>query len=237
MNDKPKSYIIEAVILALALLGTGFFVSSSLVTIKDRDRSVAVRGLAEREVKADFVIWPIQFKEMSNDLSALHSASQEKADVLVKFLMDNGITKDEISFTSPSVVDFETEMYRERKMPYRYCLSTVVTVASSKVDVVRDLMGKQIELVKQGFVFVHDDYRNQTVFSFNGLNEIKPAMIEEATRNARMAGEKFANDSKSKLGKIKSAGQGLFTITDRDLNSPHIKDVRVVTNVEYFLED
>lgn len=235
--NKPKTFIVESVIIAVAILGFAILVSNALLEFKDRDRSVSVRGLAEREVMADFVIWPIQFKEMNNDLSALHAASQEKTNILVKFLTDNGISKDEISFTSPSVVDFETEMYRERKMPYRYCLSTVVTVASSKVDVVRNLMGKQIELVKQGIVFAHDDFRNQTVFSFNGLNEIKPAMIEEATRNARLAGEKFANDSESKLGKIKSAGQGLFTITDRDQNSPHIKNIRVVTSLEYFLED
>lgn len=235
--NKPKTFIVESVIMAVAILGFAILVSNALLEFKDRDRSVSVRGLAEREVMADFVIWPIQFKEMNNDLSALHAASQEKTNILVKFLTDNGISKDEISFTSPSVVDFETEMYRERKMPYRYCLSTVVTVASSKVDVVRNLMGKQIELVKQGIVFAHDDFRNQTVFSFNGLNEIKPAMIEEATRNARLAGEKFANDSESKLGKIKSAGQGLFTITDRDQNSPHIKNIRVVTSLEYFLED
>ena len=235
--NKPKTFIVESVIMAVAILGFAILVSNALLEFKDRDRSVSVRGLAEREVMADFVIWPIQFKEMNNDLSALHAASQEKTNILVKFLTDNGISKDEISFTSPSVVDFETEMYRERKMPYRYSLSTVVTVASSKVDVVRNLMGKQIELVKQGIVFAHDDFRNQTVFSFNGLNEIKPAMIEEATRNARLAGEKFANDSESKLGKIKSAGQGLFTITDRDQNSPHIKNIRVVTSLEYFLED
>lgn len=235
--NKPKTFIVESVIMAVAILGFAILVSNALLEFKDRDRSVSVRGLAEREVMADFVIWPIQFKEMNNDLSALHAASQEKTNILVKFLTVNGISKDEISFTSPSVVDFETEMYRERKMPYRYCLSTVVTVASSKVDVVRNLMGKQIELVKQGIVFAHDDFRNQTVFSFNGLNEIKPAMIEEATRNARLAGEKFANDSESKLGKIKSAGQGLFTITDRDQNSPHIKNIRVVTSLEYFLED
>lgn len=237
MIDKPKSFVVEAIILAVAILGFGFFISSSLIEIKDRDRSVAVRGLAEREVKADFVIWPIEFKDMGNDLSTLYATTQEKTNTLVKFLEDNGIKKEEISFSSPTIVDFESELYRERKIPYRYSQSTVVTVASSKVDVVRDLMGKQVELLKQGIAFVENDYRNPTVFSFNGLNEIKPAMIEEATRNARLAGEKFASDSDSKLGKIKSAGQGLFSITDRDQNSPHIKNVRVVTNVEYFLED
>ena len=73
-------------------------------------------------------------------------------------------------------------------------------------------------------------------FKFEGLNEIKPGMIEEATKNAREVGEKFAKDSGSRLGKIKTANQGTFSITDRDSNTPEIKKVRVVTSVTYYLK-
>ena len=69
------------------------------------------------------------------------------------------------------------------------------------------------------------------------MNSIKPQMIEEATKNARAAAEKFAKDSESKLGKIKTANQGLFTIENVDEYTPNVKHVRVVTNVTYFLED
>jgi hypothetical protein len=98
-------------------------------------------------------------------------------------------------------------------------------------------MEKQGELLKHGIAFSGSDYQYRTIYSFNGLNEIKPAMIDEATKNARTAAEKFAKDSDSKLGKIKTATQGVFSIENRDENTPYIKKVRVVTNVQYFLED
>ena len=81
------------------------------------------------------------------------------------------------------------------------------------------------------------DYSWRTSFQFTGLNTVKPAMIEEATKNARASAEKFAQDSGSILGKIRRANQGQFSITDRDSNTPYIKSVRVVTTVEYFLKD
>ena len=105
------------------------------------------------------------------------------------------------------------------------------------MDLVRDLMTRQVELLRKGVAITGCDYRYNAEFSFNGLNSIKPEMIEEATKNAREAAEKFAMDSDSKLGKIKNASQGLFSIYDRDSNTPYIKKVRVVTSVNYFLED
>ena len=86
-------------------------------------------------------------------------------------------------------------------------------------------------------LFRSNAWDHQTEYSFNGLNDIKPAMIEEATVNAREAAEKFAKDSNSKLGKIRQASQGQFSISDRDINTPYIKNVRVVTNVVYYLND
>ena len=112
----------------------------------------------------------------------------------------------------------------------------MVTVASKKVDLVSSLILQQAELLKKGIALTSDDYRYQTVYSFNGLNDIKPAMIEKATKNAREAAVKFAEDSGSKLGKIRTADQGTFSITDRDSNTPSIKIVRVVTRIDYYLE-
>ena len=191
----------EALVLAIAILGLGAFLYCAMMHTKDRDRVVAVKGLSEREVKADFVIWPIVYKEVGNDLSAIHDAVQTKNATLAKFLQDNGIEKSEITWSAPEIED------------------------------------AQGELLKQGIAFSGDDYRYRKIYSFNGLNEIKPAMIDEANKNARAAAQKFAMDSESKLGKIKTATQGQFSISDRDENTPFIKNVRVVTNVQYFLED
>lgn len=227
----------EAVVLAIAILGLGAFLYCAMMHTKDRDRVVSVKGLSEREVKADFVIWPIVYKEVGNDLAVIHDAIQSKNATLTKFLRDNGVENSEISWSAPEIEDAQGERYGDNRRQFRYVATVVATVASKNVDRVRDIMGKQGELLKQGIAFNGDDYRYRKIYTFNGLNEIKPAMIDEANKNARAAGQKFAADSDSKLGKIKTATQGQFSISDRDENTPYIKNVRVVTSVQYFLED
>lgn len=231
------SKIKESIILGLAILGLGAFLYSAIIGVKDRERVINVRGLAEREVKADYVIWPIVYKEVGNDLVALYETVQGKTETLEKFLLENGIAKEEIEKASPDITDAESELYSNDKRPNRFVATVVMTVASKDVDKVRALMGKQGELLKNGIAFSEGDYRYRKVYSFNGLNSIKPEMIDEANKNARIAAEKFAADSKSELGKIKTATQGQFSIEDRDENTPYIKKIRVVTNVQYFLED
>ena len=232
-----QSRVKEAIILAVAVLCLGAFFYRAQIDVKDRDRVVFVRGLAEREVSADFVIWPIVYKEVGNDLAELSATLQSKSQILEKFLLENGVKKEDITYSTPAIVDADGELYSGGKHTYRYVATVVATVATNNVELVRKVMEKQGELLKNGIAFSGSDYQYRIVYSFNGLNEIKPAMIDEATKNARSAAEKFAKDSDSKLGKIKTATQGVFSIEDRDENTPYIKKVRVVTNVQYFLED
>ena len=232
-----QSRVKEAIILAVAVLCLGAFFYRAQIDVKDRDRVVFVRGLAEREVSADFVIWPIVYKEVGNDLAELSATLQSKSQILEKFLLENGVKKEDITYSTPAIVDADGELYSGGKHTYRYVATVVATVATNNVELVRKVMEKQGELLKNGIAFSGSDYQYRTVYSFNGLNKIKPAMIDEATKNARSAAEKFAKDSDSKLGKIKTATQGVFSIEDRDENTPYIKKVRVVTNVQYFLED
>ena len=231
------SRVKESLVLAIAILGLGAFLYCAMMHTKDRERIVSVKGLSERVVKADFVIWPIVYKELGNDLSAIYETVQTKNASLEKFLRDNGIDESEISRSSTDIVDAQSELYNNDRRAFRYVATVVLTVASKDVDKVRKLMGRQGELLKQGIAFSEGDYRYRKVYSFNGLNEIKPEMIDEANKNARVTAEKFALDSDSKLGKIKTATQGQFSIEDRDENTPYIKKVRVVTSVQYFLED
>lgn len=231
------SRIKEAFILGVAVLGLGAFLYCAMMHTKDRDRVVSVKGLSEREVKADYVIWPIVFKEVGNDLVVLYESVQNKTATLEKFLLDNGVAPEQISKASPDITDTESEIYASEKRSRRYVATVVMTVASKDVEKLRDIMGKQGELLKQGIAFSEGDYRYRKIYSFNGLNDIKPEMIDEANKNARAAAQKFAADSESKLGKIKTATQGQFSIEDRDENTPFIKKVRVVTSVQYFLED
>ncbi len=112
-----------------------------------------------------------------------------------------------------------------------------MTVYTDNIGAVRAVMGSLSELGKKGIVFTGGDYLAKTEYLFTRLNEVKPEMIEEATRQARVVAEKFASDSQSTLGKIKRASQGQFSIDPRDRNNPHIKKVRVVSTVEYYLSD
>ncbi|HHT21778.1 MAG TPA: SIMPL domain-containing protein [Bacteroidales bacterium] len=232
-----KNRIIEASILALGILLMGLAIKSGIKTFSQRDRVVNVKGLAEMEVQADKVIWPLVYKDVGNDLPSIYNNLGAKNQTIVSFLKSNGITDDEISISAPKVIDFQAERYSSNVSPYRYNITAVITVSSDKVDLVRKLISEQGELLKQGIAVSGGDYEYNVQFMFTKLNEIKPKMIEDATKNAREAAVKFAEDSDSKLGKIKSASQGLFSITDRDENTPHIKNVRVVSTIEYYLKD
>ena len=233
--------------IMIGLIVLGWFIYAGIGRFSDRDRSVVVKGLSEREVVADQVIWPLAYDQViwplayrlaGNDLRSLYTEIERSNTVIMDFLTSNGIPQEEITVSPASVTDMQAERYGyNNEDPFRYKAVSVVTVASDKIDLVRSLMTKQGDLLKKGVVIAGDDYQFQTVFSFNGLNDIKPEMVAEATKNARATAQKFAEDSDSKIGKIRSASQGQFTISDRDQNTPHIKIVRVVTTIEYSLKD
>ena len=231
-----KNYRIEAVLIAIGLIVLGLLVRSGLSVFADKERVVVVKGLAEMQVPADKVTWPIVFKDAGDDLSALYERAGGTTQTILEFLKTNGVEDAEISINPPEVVDNAAERYTN-DAKFRYNLSAVLIVTSPRVDAIRALIGRQGELVRKGIVVSGDDFRYRPVFEYTQLNSIKPQMIEAATRNAREAAQKFAKDSASELGKIKTASQGQFSIDDRDANTPHIKNVRVVSTVSYFLKN
>ena len=225
-------------LLCLGLLGFGLQVSTAMLQVKALERSVVVKGLAEKEVTADVVIWPIRFSEVGNDLLGLYDAIEKKTELVQAFLADNGFEYSEISVGPPAIVDKQAQNYgNDRIEGFRYTANVIITLYSSNIDRVRSTMRKTLSLGKQGIVIGGQQYGDQTRFLFSGLNTIKPGMIAEATRNAREVALQFARDSESTLGKIKVARQGQFSIADRDSNTPHIKKVRVVSTIEYYLSD
>lgn len=197
-------------------------------------RNVSVRGLCEREVMADKVIWPLQYSIAGDDLSALYRQMEANDAAIRSFLNKGGIDNDEISTSAPSISDVFTQEYGGNNRRFRYVIKSTSTVSTGKVDKVLELMAHQSDLLKSG-ITLESGWDSRPTFSFESLNDIKPEMIEEATKNARASAQKFADDSGSKLGKIREANQGYFTIDDRDSNTPQIKKVRVVTNVNYSL--
>lgn len=230
-----KHYLWETLLLSLGLAVLGLFVYFGLNSLGNCERVVAVRGLAEREVKADRVIWPVVYKTTGNDLPALYGQLNDVSAKIRAFLVENGIPATDISTGAPEIVDLRADRYNTNRVADRYNVTLVTTVVTGKVDAARSLMSRMGELLKSGIAISANDYGNQVQYEFNGLNAIKPAMIEEATHNARKAAEQFAKDSESELGKIKSASQGLFTVSDRDSYTPYVKRVRVVTTVNFYL--
>lgn len=237
MKKIMKNWKIEALILAIGMAVLGGQIEAGINDFVAKDRVVTVKGLAEMEVPADKVTWPLMYKEVGNDLSALYNRISTTNRAIVDFLKQKGIAEDEISINAPEIIDMQAERYTGENKNYRYNVTTVITVTSKKVDLVRSLISEQGELLKQGIAITGGDYRYNIQYDYTSLNEIKPQMIEEATRNAREAAQKFAKDSDSELGKIKRATQGQFSIDNRDANTPYIKRIRVVTTVEYLLED
>lgn len=212
----------------------GFFISKGLTRIANQEQYVTVKGLAEREVLANKVVWPLPNKCVSNDMQQLYDEIEKNKEIIITFLKEGGINDNEIIISAPAVTDRLAQSYVPENMKFRYQAEAVITVISPQVEKVIELMGEQITLMKQG-VIISNEYGYNTQFEYTALNEIKPAMIEEATRNARTVAQKFAEDSGSGLGGIKQATQGQFTITS-DETTPQIKNIRVVTTVKYSLD-
>lgn len=232
------SALILGLFIAIGLAVLGYQLSNAALQVKQFERSVTVKGLSERELGSDIVLWPIQFSAASNDLEELYNLIDHNTLKIRNFLIKNGISADEISFSSPAITDRSAQQWGSNdQAKFRYTAMQTVTVYSTKIETVRAVMGKLSDLGKQGIVFTAGDYESQTEYIYNSLNKIKPEMIEEATRQAREVAQKFAKDSDSKLGKIKKASQGQFSISPRDRNNPHIKKIRVVSTVEYYLSD
>ena len=223
----------EAIIIAIGMVILGGSIEDGI----EKERIVTVKGLAEMEVPANKVTWPLVYKEVGNDLGTLYDKIKTTNRTIINFLKDKGITENEISVNAPEIIDMQAERYNTNLVPYRYNVTTVITVTSQQVDLVRSLISEQGELLKQGVAIIGGDYRYNVEYDFTGLNDIKPQMIEEATKNARESAMKFAKDSDSKLGKIIRANQGQFTIGNRDAHTPYIKHVRVVTTIDYSLKN
>lgn len=233
--DKGK--MLSGLFIMIGLIVLGFMFPRAVEKNRSYDRTVNVKGLCEREVKADKVIWPIVYKVMADDVQVLYNQTSSSNDIIVDFLVSGGISPDEISVSVPKISDKLANEYGGYDRAYRYIAKNVVTVYTDKVDDVLALMSRQSELLKKGIITGGESWENPVEFRYEGLNDVKPEMIEEATKNAREAAQKFAKDSDSQLGKIKTASQGTFTIEDRDSNTPHIKKVRIVTSVTYYLNN
>ena len=233
--DKVKFFCGLSVMVGLIVIG--IMIPVAVNEYRSFDRTVNVKGLCEKEVEADKVIWPITYKVMSNDVQSVYDMTDKNNALVLEFLKSGGLSDEEITVSVPAISDKLANEYGDNNRAFRYIATNVVTVCTDKVDAVLSLLSRQSELLRKGVVISGNSWENPLEFKYEALNALKPSMVEEATRNAREVAQKFASDSGSRLGKIKTASQGVFSIENRDSNTPNIKKVRVVTSVTYYLKN
>lgn len=231
MKDN-KTLIWAAMILAVGIMLGGAAISSGIHHYANKDRSVAVKGLSTRKVMADHAIWPLSYSLQGNDLPALYKSLNDLQRVITDFLVEQGFDREDITAGSVSVINNWDNYYGEHRPEYRYELSTSLVISTDNVELVYKSQGCQSQLLARGIILHSDEWGLE--YQYNGLADLKPSMIEEATKNARAVAQKFADDANCRLGSIRHANQGQFSI-ESDANCPWIKHIRVVTTVDYFL--
>lgn len=229
--------IVAALILAVALVGGGWLLGDGLRRARHADRSVTVRGLAERDVTADLATWTVAFSETGTELGPLQAAIDQKSEAVRGFFARAGFPAEAVSDTGASVSQFFDANRQTNVVTVRRRLQ----LRTADVMRARAAYARQAALIRAG---VPLEEGSGIVYSFTRLNAIKPRMIAESTKNARASAEQFAEDSGADVGGIKSATQGYFSIGARDGDvdgggdsggdSPFQK-VRVVTTIEFYL--
>ena len=233
------SVVLAAVILTngYGKIANGFgTIAQGFGTIAKPDRIVSVRGLAEREVDADLAVWPLSFSLGGDSLQDLQTDIVNKIAIATDYLKKYGLAETDYTVQAPSLTDTTLVTYSNDKAPYHYIAKQVILVRSKNVIAVKNAQEHSLDLMGQN-IAVERDYDSKVLYDYTSLNDIKPEMIGEATKNARAAAEQFASDSGSSVGKIKTATQGWFSIEDAAPGLEERKKVRVVTTVEYILTD
>lgn len=226
---------LAGVAIAVGIAFAGWSVGDALLQARAADRVVTVKGLAEREVPADLALWPIVFQARGEELAGAHAKIERDAVRIRSFLAEQGIPAEAIATSEPRVTDHGPG-YGTNRTRERFSIQATVSVRSADVGLISAARGRIGPLVGEG-VELAQSYEWNTQYLFTRLDELKPAMIAEATRDARRAAQQFAEDSGSRVGGIRNAQQGYFSINDRDAFSPQVKRVRVVTTIQYFLTD
>lgn len=229
-----RRWLASAGLLSVGLIVGGFLLGDGLVRAKDADRSVTVRGLAEREVTADLATWTISYSSTASDLQSAQGEVDQDSKAIEAFFKDIGFPEDALEPTGINV-----SFYSDRGIP-RYTVRQRMTLRTTDIDRAQAAVKRQSDLVRRGVVL--EDGSGMS-YTFTKLEDIKPEMVAEATRDARAAAEKFAQDSGAGVGKIRRATQGYFSIDARDgdaggwgIGDTPFKKVRVVTTVDFSLD-
>ena len=234
-----NAHLLPALIIALGLAMAGYFVGDTFLKGKKFDRFVSVKGLSEREVPADLAVWPVNIVLTGNDLQILRQQIERQNQTVYQFFTDQGFTAEEVTRGVVNMADAQANIYNNDSQygANRYLAKSEFTVRTTDIPKLQKALAESLQLLSAGILFGSKNEWQPIEYIFTGLNELKPEMIEEATRNAREVADKFARDSNSSVGEIRVARQGQFSISDRDVNTPQIKVVRVVSTIDFQLAD
>ena len=222
--------------LSIAIVIASIVLGVSAIVATQPKASVLVRGLAQREVDANLAIWRMSYSLGSNELAALQSEINTKNAVITEFLLAHGLSSDDFSVLPASITNTSLDMYSDKsRISYTFIATATTLVRTSKIKELQAAFKDSQTLISSGIAILQD-FDNKINYEFTALNEIKPAMVEEATKNAREVAVKFSKDSNSQVGKIKNASQGVFSIENASGGLEDKKRVRVVTQIEYFLK-
>ena len=240
MTPRPTLQILAAALLAVGFIGAGWLAGRGMQQLRTGDRYVTVKGSAEKDVDADLVVWPLAHFTSGNDLAEVQRGLEANTQAIRAFFNGAGFTDDEIVVAPASLEDRWSYAYGDNRPPERYRYSTTVTLRTGKVAKAMAALRRTGDLLAKGVMLGGSGGEGASGgpdFDYTKLNAIKPALIAEATANARKSAEQFAKDSGARITGIRTANQGVVSIDNRDAGSPQVKRVRVVTTVEYFLKD
>ncbi len=229
-----RRWLISSAILAVGLVAGGYLLGDGLTRAKAADRSVTVRGLAERDVKADLATWTIAYSATAPDLASAQASVDRDTSAIQAFFKELGFPDDALQPTGVNVSNFTTDGVQ------RFTVRQRMTLRSTDIARAEKAVRRQFDLVRRGVVL---EEGSGMAYTFTKLNDIKPAMVAEATKDARASAQQFAKDSQTSVGGIKQATQGYFSVEARDgdsgggwgVSDTPYKKVRVVTTVDFYL--
>jgi hypothetical protein len=245
---------VSPLILSLGIFGAGFCVGKALYHFRVIQPSVTVKGLAERDVRSDLGIWEIDYREVGNNLTEINQRLQHDQTVVMEFLKQRGLKADEIQIRPVKVEDRLANVYSDTTKAAgndRFVVTTGLRVRSTNVNLIQTLNQEVNLLLQQGLTLTLDviEPNPNPSYYFTQLDALRPEMLAEATKSARLVAQQFANDSGTKLGSIQRANQGVFQIMGRDTSTMSAdwntnqsalgsidKKVRLVTTIDYQLK-
>ena len=234
--------VVSALIIGLCAIVAASLLSQGLMGLRTADRYVTVKGMAEREVQADLALWPIRFVATGSTLDEAQNKARSSREAIMAFLKLQAIDQSAVELQRLDVTDTRANPYAGNNSEQQYIINQTLMVRSTDIDRIRQAAQNVSELVDSGVVLSSDYGPSGPTYLFNGLNDIKPAMITEATTAARESAQQFARDAEAKLGSLRRANQGVFQILARDQapgvseQQQPVKTVRVVSTFDYYLE-